>query len=87
MGTAETISAMPRPTNKAARDSTHDPGTSFWNGNGKKHTEKADDNPANRHDARSTCYQAILKKAWESELVEAAYHNDVAYVTMPVITL
>lgn len=57
---------------------------------GAVHTEKADDNPTNGHNARSTCGEAILKEAVTGSV--RAHTNKTmflrrTYVVIPVTTL
>lgn len=56
---ADTISAIPRATNIAGKIRL----TSGDRELGEICTEKADDNPADRHDGWTSCSQSILEKA------------------------
>lgn len=53
-----------------------------------ENTEKADDNPTNGHNARSTCIEAILKETVTGSV--SAHSSFLArhmYVVIPVTTL
>lgn len=62
VGTAETISAIPKPTNMATQVLSGPIQFALVSAPATRRTEEADDDPSYRHDSRAACVQAILEE-------------------------